>query len=148
MARVKIQFPNQNPLFTAEIKVRVSDLNYANHVGNDAVLSMIHEARMMTLNNMGCTELDAGGHGMIMADVMIAYKTETFYGDVLQIAVYSDEISNSSFALLYKITTSRKGKVVTVADAKTGMVCYDYEQRKIVPISDKLKAGLSEHTTV
>ena len=139
MGRVKLKFPDEKPLFTATIPVRVGDLNYGNHVGNDAILSIIHEARMQFLRMHGYSEMNAGGVGLIMADAMIAYKGESFYGDILTVAVYSDDISERSFDLLYKITAIRNGEIATIAHAKTGMVCFDYQERRIVLMNEALK---------
>jgi YbgC/YbaW family acyl-CoA thioester hydrolase len=140
MSRVKIKFPDEKPLFTTTIPVRIGDINYGGHLGNDAVLSLIHEARMQMLHNWGYDELNAGGNALIMADVMIAYKGEAFYGDTLNISIYVSEISPKSFDLLYHITTIA-GK--EIAHAKTGMVCFDYNIRKIVLLADALKNRLT-----
>jgi len=131
MGRVKIQFPAYNPLYIATIPVRIGDINYGNHVGNDSILSVIHEARIQTLRNYGLAELSDTGTGMIMADVMIAYRAEAFYGDILSVKVYADEITTNSFSLLYHISTDRAGRTIDVAHGKTGMVCFDYKTRKI-----------------
>lgn len=142
MNRVKIKFPSQKPLFTCSIPVRISDINYGNHLGNDSVLSIIHEARMQLLSQWGYTELKAGGNSLIMGDVMIAYKGEAFYKEVLDIAVYADEITERSFDLLYNITTHRNGTVQPIAHAKTGMVCFDYTERRINGLTEELKSRL------
>lgn len=143
MARVKIQFPRSKPLFTAAIRVRIGDINYGGHVGNDAILSIIHEARMQMLAHNGYTEMDAGGNSMIMADVMIAYKSEAFYGEELTVEVFVEEISGVSFDLLYRITAVRNEIQADVAHAKTGMVCFDYKNRKVAFMTDILKNFLS-----
>ncbi len=143
MGRVKIKFPNDNPLFIATIPVRIGDVNYGGHVGNDAVLTIIHEARMLMLRSENYTEMNAGGNSMIMADVMISYKGEAFYGDVLTICIYAEEITDRTFDLLYQIYTLRNGINSDIAHAKTGMVCFDYEQRKIAPMSSELTKYLS-----
>ncbi len=142
MSRVKIKFPDEKPLFKLSIPVRISDINYGNHLGNDSVLSLIHEARMQFLAQWGYTELDAGGNAMIMADVMIAYKGEAFYGEVLDIALYAEEITDRSFDLLYHIVTTRNGVVKDIAHAKTAMICFDYETRKIALMTAELKNRL------
>ena len=139
MSRVKIKFPEQKPLFTAAVKVRISDINYGNHLGNDSVLSIIHEARMQMLAAWEYTELNAGGNSLIMADVMIAYKNEGFYGDDLQIDIYATEFTAHSFDLLYRI---RKVEGNDIAHAKTGMITFDYSTRKIASMNDKLKHAL------
>lgn len=142
MARVKIKFPDHNPLHSCTIPVRISDINYGNHLGNDSVLSIIHEARMQWLAQWGYTELHAGGNSLIMGDVMIAYRGEAFYGEVLQIHIYAEEITERSFDLLYRIVTAREGKTVEVAHAKTGMVCFDYETRRLAVLTEELKSKL------
>jgi acyl-CoA thioester hydrolase len=145
MGRVKVKFPAENPLFTTTIPVRVGDLNYGNHVGNDSVLSIVHEARMQFLRSHGYDEMNAGGVSLIMADVMIAYKGESFYGDDLTVKIYAEEIKDHSFDLLYHIATLRNNQQADIAHAKTGMVCFDYNARKIVAMADNLKRLLEKN---
>ena len=142
MARVKIKFPDHTPLATLSIPVRIGDINYGNHVGNDAILSIIHEARMQAFTGQGWTELDCGGHGIIMADVMIAYRGESFYGDILEIKLFADELTERTFDLLYHLTAVRNGASIEIAQAKTGMVCFDYSAKKVSLMSNNLKTWL------
>ncbi len=139
MSRIKITLPEQFS-FTATVPVRITDLNYGNHVGNDAVLSIIHEARMQFLSHHGFTELNCAGVGLIMSDVGIEFKKEIFYGDVLAVNIAANNFTSIGFDLYYKILN--KENVVT-ALAKTGMVCYDYDKKKIsqVPAVVKEKIG-------
>ena len=143
MSRVKLKFPDENPLFIATISVRIGDINYGGHVGNDAILSIVHEARMQMLGSKGYDEMNAGGNSMIMADVMIAYKGESFYGDTLQVKIYAQEIKDHSFDLLYHISAMRSGIQSDIAHAKTGMVCFDYNVRKVVTMTSELKQFLT-----
>lgn len=145
MGRVKLKFPAEKPLFTTTIPIRVGDLNYGNHVGNDSILSIIHEARMQFLHTNGYIETDIAGIGLIMADVMIAYKGESFYGDILTVNLYAEEMTAHSFDLLYHLSASRHGKQVDIAHAKTGMVCFDYKDRKITAMTDVLKSLLERN---
>lgn len=142
--RVKIAFPDRSPLCLLHIPVRIGDINYGGHVGNDAILSIIHEARMQWLSRAGLTELELGGHGLIMADVMIAYRGESFYGDTLVVKLYAAEITARSFDLLYHITAERSGQEMLIAEAKTGMLCFDYKERKIVHMGDSLQILLNQ----
>ena len=52
MSRIEIQLP-ENFIFQTEIAVRVSDLNYGNHVGNDSILTLMQEARTLFYRSMG-----------------------------------------------------------------------------------------------
>jgi acyl-CoA thioester hydrolase len=143
MSRVKLYIPSEKPLFTAKINVRISDINYGGHVGNDSVLSIIHEARMQLLRAKGFDEMNAGGNSLIMADAMIAYRGEAFYGDELTVDIYANDVTNKSFDIIYHIFTFRNGIEFDVAQAKTGMVCFDYTTRKIAAMTNELKDFLT-----
>ena len=134
MARIRIELPAAFS-FTATIPVRITDLNYGGHVGNDTILSIIHEARAQFLKSFGYSEIDLGGVGTIMNDVAINYKNELFYGDVVRAAVAVKDVSRVSFDLIYLL---KKGDVV-VAEAKTGMVCFDYDKRKVAFLPEIVK---------
>ncbi|MGN6477095.1 MAG: acyl-CoA thioesterase [Flavipsychrobacter sp.] len=142
MSRVKKKFPDEKPLFSCSISVRIGDINYGNHLGNDSVLSIIHEARMQLLKSWGGNELDIKNNSLIMADVMISYRGEAFYGDKLNVEIYADDITDRSFDLLYHISTEQNGQIKDIAHAKTGMLCFDYNIRKIALMSEELKTLL------
>lgn len=137
MSRIKIQLP-QTFSFLTSIPVRITDVNYGGHVGNDAVLSIIHEARMQFLKHFGFTEMRFSTAGMIMSDVAIEFKNESFYGDVLNANVTAISTSRVGFDIYYKLTKEKEGNEVIVAIAKTGMVCYDYDTKKIVAIPEEV----------
>ncbi len=142
MSRVKIKFPDEKPLFSCSISVRIGDINYGNHLGNDSVLSIIHEARMQLLKSWKGNELDIKNNSLIMADVMISYRGEAFYGDKLNVDIYADDITDRSFDLLYHISAEQNGQVKDIAHAKTGMLCFDYSTRKIALMNEELKTLL------
>ena len=127
----------QHYSFSTFIPIRITDVNYGGHVGNDAVLSLLHEARMQFLHHFGFSEMKFAGAGMIMADVMIEFKAEAFYGDLLKAYVAANHTGKVSFDIYYKLTKENEGKEVVVALAKTGMVCYDYNRKKIVAIPEE-----------
>ncbi|MEQ1554689.1 MAG: thioesterase family protein [Ferruginibacter sp.] len=142
MARVKLQIP-QKRLFETQIPVRITDINYGNHLGNDALVSIVHEARVRWLAANNFTELNIGGASLIMGDLAVEYKNESFYGDILHISIAVDEISKVSFEILYEITVCRNTKTTLIANAKTGMVCYEYNAKKVVAIPTSFLEFLS-----
>lgn len=141
MARIKIQLPAHFH-FSCPIAVRITDMNYGGHAGNDTILSLIHEARMQFLQSLGYTELQFGGSGMIMADVAIEFKSELFYGDSVTASVAVDEISKIGFDLVYKLEKGTGVSTKIVAIAKTGMICYDYAAKKIVNVPEEARMKL------
>jgi acyl-CoA thioesterase FadM len=138
MARIKIELPASFQ-FTTLIPVRITDINYGGHVGNDTLLSIIHEARMLFLQHYGHTEMNLGGIGMIMSDVGIEFKNELFYGDTLKVSVAIAEISKVAFALYYKLEKAAGERSLLVAAARTGMVCYNYTAKKIAPFPESAR---------
>jgi acyl-CoA thioester hydrolase len=141
MARIKIDLPEQFS-FTTSIPVRITDINYGNHVGNDAILSLIHEARMQFLKSFGYTELEFAGTGMIMSDVAIEFKSELFYGDIVIVSVTANDFSKAAFGIYYKLEKESGAETILVAVAKTGMVCYDYSKKKIMLIPGEAREKL------
>ena len=141
MARIKLTIPERR-IFSASIPVRITDINYGNHLGNDAIISIMHEARMQWLSSGNYTELTIDGAALIQGDLAVEYKNESYYGDVLEVSLATDEIQKVSFEIFYEITTEREGKKLLIANAKTGMVCFNYELKKVVSIPEKFKAFL------
>ncbi|MDP4283582.1 MAG: thioesterase family protein [Bacteroidota bacterium] len=138
MARIKIQLP-QKVIASFTIPVRITDINYGNHVGNHAMVEIIHETRVQFLQKHNFTELNAGGTSLIMNELLVEFKNEAFYNDSLEVKIFSGEISRKSFELFYLLTTRRNGATVVIAHAKTGIVCYDYQEKKVDLLPEKLK---------
>ncbi|MFI5124118.1 MAG: acyl-CoA thioesterase [Chitinophagales bacterium] len=142
MARIKIDLPGSFP-FSTSFPVRITDLNYGSHVGNDTILSFIHEARVRFLDSLGYTELDMEGAGLIMSDVAILFKKEIFYGDEISLSVAAMDFTRAGFDLVYKLEKNTNSATTLLAIAKTGMVCYDYSLKKITGLPDAAKEKLN-----
>lgn len=141
MARIHIDMPG-NFSFSTSIQVRITDINYGGHLGNDSLLSILHEARVQYLQNLGYSELDAGGASLIMAEVAIVYKGEGFQGNILQIQIAAGELSSRGFVLFYKITCQRDNKNILIAEAQTAMLCFNYTTRKVISMPDNLRENI------
>ncbi len=128
MARVKLILPKHSK-FSTQVDVRISDINYGGHLGNDSILSLIHEARVRLLKDKGFSENDIDGVGIIMVDTIIVYSSEGFYGDKLRIDVSVDEITLSGCDIYYRFTNIEKEK--EIAKAKTGIRFFDYTDKKV-----------------
>ena len=136
MARIKIDLPATFS-FSTKIPIRITDINFGGHVGNDTILSIIHETRAKFFQHLGYDELNFWGVGTIMSDVAIEYKDQIYYGDEVLASVAVGEITKVAFDLFYKLEKrSANGKQSTVALAKTWMVCYDYDKKKVVAIPE------------
>lgn len=137
MARIKISLPEAS-VFQTEISIRITDLNYGGHVGNDNILSLMHECRMRFLANLGYTsEVNLEEKvGIIISDVAISYKSEGFYGDQLLVNISVNDFNKYGFDMYYELVNKATGKQVAIG--KTGIVCMNYETRKVSTVPESL----------
>src|SRR5690242_13227210 len=136
MERIKINLP-QTFHFSTIIKIRITDLNYGGHVGNDSFLSLIHEARQQFLNYFGYSELEFENVSIIMADAAIEFKRELNYGDEIRISVAASGFNKFGFDIFYKIEIINNKDFILAGKAKTGMLCYDYQAKKIMTVPEE-----------
>ncbi len=126
MARVKFEVQGRQ-VFRTAITVRVDDVNYGGHLGNDSVLTLCHEARVRFMRSGGRSELDFYGRGIIMTDAMVIYRSEGSLGDEIGITLYIDDIGKYGFDFYYALMCREK----EIARVKTGIVFFDYQEQKI-----------------
>jgi acyl-CoA thioester hydrolase len=145
MQRIKIELPEQFS-FSTKIQVRITDLNYGGHVGNDSFLSLIHEARQQYLNHYGYSELNFENTGLIMTDVGLEFKRELNYGNIVQIQMQAANFDKLGFDIYYLLEIVHPDKNIVAGKAKTGMLCYDYANKKKVSVPliaiEKLTANI------
>ena len=142
MARIKLDLP-ESFMFTTEVAVRIGDINYGGHLGNDSVLSLVHEARVRFLRHYGFSEANVDGAGIIMTDAVIVYKSEGFYGDVVRIDVTVTDATRTGCDFVFLLTNKQTGK--EIARAKTGIVFFDYNKRKIIEMPFKFRESCAEN---
>jgi acyl-CoA thioester hydrolase len=136
MARVKLVLPANIP-FKTEIPIRIDDINYGGHLGNDAVLSIIHEARIQFLQSLNYSELNIEGMGMMMTDAVIVYSSEGFYGDVLIVEIGITDFQLATCDFVFRLTNKLTGK--EIVRAKTGTVFLNPQTRKISAIPEAFR---------
>lgn len=142
MERIKINLPITFN-FSTTIKIRITDLNYGGHVGNDSFLSLIHEARQQFLNRYGYSELQFENVSLIMADASIEFKKELNYGDEIKILVAASGFDKYGFDIFYLLEIINGENLILAGKAKTGMLCYDYQNKKLMPVPEEAKNKLS-----
>ncbi len=137
MPRLQLTLPDALP-FRTELEVRVTDLNYGKHLGNDAMVSLLHEARWRFLRAHGLSESDCGGASLVLGDLAIVYRGECFAGDVLRFEVGVTDLARVGCDFVYRVTRIGDGKVV--AEAKTGIVFLDPATRRPARVPEPIAA--------
>jgi acyl-CoA thioesterase FadM len=103
----------------------------------------MQEARTLFYRSMGFeSEVKLEGSvGQIVSDALIVYKSESFLGDILKIQIAVTDFNKYGFDLVYLVTNKETGR--EVARGKTGIVCFDYEKRKVASVPTPLSAKFS-----
>ena len=128
MSRVKITMPEQF-LFSLQRAVGISDLNYARHLDSVSMVRIVHEARLQFLADLGFTEANIFGLGMVVTDLAVDYQSESFANDVLNIEVGVGRFNRYGCDICFQITNTALDRVV--CNAKTGVVFFDFDNHKI-----------------
>ena len=118
--------------------VRVTDINGANHLGNDSMISMISEARARFLSELGVQETERDGTGIIVTDLATTYRAEAHAHDQLVFEVGVMDFNKYGGDITFRITRPRDQ--VLVAMAKSGFVFFNYKLSQVVPMSDEFRA--------
>ena len=125
MPKVKVQKLKNYPIFNTQT-IRVSDLNYGNHLAYDRVLSLAHQARVEIFSDWNVTEFDLGDQktGLVVSDVAVNYQGEGALNDDLRIEIAATEIGAVTFRLNHCFTSSKTGSDIALAEI--GFVGFDY----------------------
>jgi acyl-CoA thioesterase FadM len=134
MARLKLDFPEDQYCHSTHLTVRVTDINAANHLGNDSMISMISEARARFLFDFGISESRDGGPGIIVTDLATTYRSEAHARDQLLFETGVMDFNRYGGDIIFRITRPRDGALVAMA--KSGFVFFDYRERRVVPMPE------------
>ncbi|MGH7487846.1 MAG: acyl-CoA thioesterase [Gammaproteobacteria bacterium] len=141
MARISIELPEHFP-FSTELEVRVADLNYGNHLGNDQALGLIHEARRRYLRALKLEEIASDGTGLVIADAGLVYRAQAFYGERLRIQVAAGDFSSRGCDIYYRVSQTETDR--DVVHAKTGIVCFNFHTQKVMNMPEAMRRALGE----
>ena len=130
--------------FQFKTNIQTRDLNYANHLGNDSLVTLLQESRMALFEKLGFKELDLGDGktGIIIGDLLINFKAEGFLSDELSIEDHIDNITDKSLRIYSRVVTTNNNTVLALAEI--GLVAFDYRERMITTIPEKFLQALEK----
>ena len=131
---------HQKTPFTTEIPVRIGDINYGGHMGNDRFLLLFHDARLQFLKTFGMSEISIGnGLGLIMTEARIRYLGQVTYGTTLSVSVTPVNVKKIRFTLAYRILDGSR----PVAEGETDLAAFNYQTGKPARLTEMLIKALS-----
>jgi acyl-CoA thioesterase FadM len=138
MARLQLIFPEEQFYYSTPMSVRVTDVNAANHLGNDSMISMISEARARFLFEFGVPETERDGTGIIVTDLATTYRAEAYARDQLLFEVGVMDFNKYGGDIIFRVTRPRDRKLVAMA--KSGFVFFNYKSSQVVAMPDDFRS--------
>jgi len=137
MARLQLIFPEDQFYYSTPLTVRVTDINAANHLANESMISMISEARARFLFEFGVAETEGDGTGIIVTDLAATYRAEAYGRDKLLFEVGVMDFNKYGGDLTFRIT--RPHDKTLIAMAKSGFVFFNYKTSQVVAMPDDFR---------
>lgn len=137
MPRIRIALP-EHFAFSTEIALYLSHMNYAGHLDNALLLTLVSEARARFFIALGYRELDVDGVGIVIADAAVEYRSEAFHGEVMVVGMRATEFGSKGCDLLWQMHDKASRR--EVARGKTGIVFFDYAARRVAPVPATFRA--------
>src|SRR5580698_4934420 len=132
IARIQLQFPEDQFYYSTHLTVRVTDINGANHLANDSMISMISEARARFLFDAGIEDMKDAHTSIIVTDLATTYRAEAYARDQLCFEVGIMDFNKYGGDIIFRITRPVDGALVAMA--KSGFVFFNYDTKKVVPM--------------
>ena len=142
MARLTLDFPDALFCYQTHLTVRITDINAANHLANDSMISMISEARARFLFEFGIQENQADGTGIIVTDLATTYRAEAHARDQLLFEVGVMDFNKYGGDIIFRITRPADGRLIAMA--KSGFVFFNYHQSKVTSMPPAFAAKFSK----
>lgn len=128
------------------INIRFSDFDTLKHVNNANFLTYLEEARIKYFEEVITSEeVDWWQDGMILARMEIDFRKPITGIRNYFVYIRCSRIGNKSFDFSYVITREENNSVETIAEAKSVMVCYDYEKEETVPMREDWKEKVKRY---
>lgn len=143
MPRVTLQ-EQPNYKFQFKTIIQAEDLNYAGHLGNDALVRLVQDARKELFVKLGYKELDLGDGktGIIIGDLVVNFKSEGFESDEIKIESQIGEVTDKSLRIFHKVLKEKDENVLALVE--TGLVAFNYDTRTVAIFPDGFKKVLME----
>ncbi|WP_108445037.1 acyl-CoA thioesterase [Halomonas denitrificans] len=141
MERVRLSFPVDEVMHRHPLTVRITDMNYGRHLGHDALISLLHEARVAALADRRLSEGDLGGFPCVAADLAVQYQAETRWPDALMVETAIPAPARKAISVYHRILREADG--ATVATARINLMLVDPATGRPVAVPDVVRDALA-----
>jgi acyl-CoA thioester hydrolase len=129
---------------STDITVNWGDMDALGHVNHSVFATWMETARMRYFSKVGMMEIYENSNiGPILARIEVDYKFPIVYPDVVKVRTSVSRIGNSSFDMVYQISSlTKEGEVAAIG--KVVGVLVDYDTGKPISIPEELRKSIVE----
>jgi acyl-CoA thioesterase FadM len=140
MESVRLEFPETNIVHRYPLAVRIADMNYGRHLGHDALVSLLHEARAQAFVALGFREWDVAGHPSVVADLAVQYRAEARWPEILEVDTAMQPARRGRLSVHHRL--HRPADECTIALARLTLVLLDADTGKPAPLPEAVNEAL------
>nr|WP_299243175.1 thioesterase family protein [uncultured Halomonas sp.] len=140
MERLQLEFPEADLVHRYPLSVRIGDMNYGRHLGHDALITLLHEARAQAFVALGFREWDVAGYPSVVADLAVQYRAEAKWPDALEVETAIPVAEERGFCVYQRLQRPEDKR--TIAVARLNLVLLDLQSGKPVRVPDTLNTAV------
>ncbi|MCX8514035.1 MAG: acyl-CoA thioesterase [Burkholderiales bacterium] len=109
-------------MFSCEYTISIRDMVYGHHTDHIAILGYLHESRVKFLKSLNVSELNVDNQGtiLIVSEMNIKYKKESFYADKIRVTI--ETIKKSDYRLIFQSQILSNNDIILTADITTAFI--------------------------
>ena len=143
MPRIQYDLPERF-VFTAELPIYTSHINWSGHLDNAQLLGLVSEARVRFFHWLDYEEGRVEDCSIVIGDVLAQYKSEAFHGETMVVQLAAVDFNRYGFDLAFQMTDQATGR--EVARGKQGVVFMGLADKKISPLPEAFRQRLLERS--
>ena len=143
MPRIQYDLP-ESFVFSTELSIYTSHINWGGHLDNAQLLSLVGEARSRFFLWLDYEEKRVEDCSIVIGDVLAQYKSEAFYGETMQVHLAVTDFNRYGFDLAFQMTDLATGR--EVSRGKQGVVFISLADKKISPLPEAFRQRLQERS--
>ncbi len=125
------------------IQIRFADIDLAGHVHNAVYLHWFELGRIKFQERFIASDHDWRSEGLILARTEVDHRAPVRLGDAIEVLTSCSAMGNKSFVLNYSAERISNGQRIVVAEGRTVLVCFSYEQDRTIPIPEAWRMALA-----
>ncbi len=134
---------NKHRIFVRDIDIRFRDIDAMGHVNNSVYFTYFEYGRVKFFY-CDAHKNTFGKFSFILAHIRCDYIIPVTLDDKITLRMWISTIGAKSFIFQYRLVDHSDPSIV-FASAESVQVCFDYPQKRSIPVAEELRSELSAY---